>query len=92
MKQNTFAVSGEGALPCDAKGLWKPRYAVAHARRRRSSQTEQSWRDSAVPGKTSKDKGQAILRDNRRVHTQFSDRNFTARLRRSLWVSSLCPE
>lgn len=42
-----------------------------------SSQTEQPWRDSAVPGKTSKDKGQAILRDGRRAHTQFSDRNFT---------------
>lgn len=35
MKQNTFAESGEGALPCDAKGLWKPRNAAAHARRRR---------------------------------------------------------
>lgn len=35
MKQNTFAESGEGALPCDAKGLWKPRNAGAHARRRR---------------------------------------------------------
>lgn len=35
MKQNTFAESGEGALPCDAKGPWKPRNAAAHARRRR---------------------------------------------------------
>lgn len=52
MKQNPFAESGEGALPCDAKGLCGSRETLLRMRRGAgSSQTEQPRRDSAVPGK-----------------------------------------
>lgn len=85
---NTFALSGQGALLTQGsrETLLRMRGGTG------SPQTEQPWIDSAVPGKTSKDKGQAILQDGRGAYTPFSDRNFTARLSQNLLVSSLCPE
>lgn len=78
IKQNMLAVSGD-ARCCVTQEVRGSRETLVRMRGgTASSQTEQPWTDRAVPGKTSKDKGQASLQDSSRAPAQFSARDFTA--------------